>query len=107
MTIDETAKTVTVTIPHVTEELDIDEEKTAADETEKIGIFAVGDPELSEDARKELILKVKDEMRTKLTENQASQRADEMAEMVVTQIYQPIVSMVATGYLVKVQFETT
>lgn len=103
--VDEIGKTVTITIPHTSQELDIDEEKTTAEETEKIGIFAVGDPKLSEEERKKVITEVRQEMENSLLENKAGEKADKMALLIVRQIYEPVVSVISADYKVNIQFE--
>ncbi len=105
ITVNTTDKTVTITIPHTSQELDIDEEKTTTEETEKIGIFAVGDPKLSEEERKRVITEVREEMANTLSVNKASEKADEMALLIVRQIYEPVVSVVSKDYKVNIQFE--
>ncbi len=103
--VDEIGKTVTITIPHTSQELDIDEEKTTTEETEKIGIFAVGDPKLSEEERKKVITEVRQEMENSLLENKAGEKADKMALLIVRQIYEPVVSVISADYKVNIQFE--
>ncbi len=105
ISVDEDAKTITLTVPHTQENLDIEEEQTDTEETEKVGILAVGDPKMSEDERKTLILEVREKMEAKLEEQGTSEKADEMARTIVAQIYQPFVTAIDKDYQVKIAFE--
>lgn len=105
LSINEKDKTLTIYIPHVEEKLDINEEETQAEETQNVGIFSIGDLRLSEDERKEVISKVRDEMEQKLQEEKSGDNADRMAKMSVWEIYQPVVSKISPDYTVKVEFE--
>ena len=102
--VDEEAKTITILIPHAEETLDINEDETQADDTEKIGIFSIGDLKQSEEERAEVIADVKRNMENKLKQENVVEIADRMANLSVWEIYQPVVSGVAPDYTVEVEF---
>lgn len=97
-------KTITVFIPHAVVGLNINEEETQADETEKVGIFSIGDLKLSEEERSEVIAEVKSNMAQKLEEDNVMDIADRMARMSVWEIYQPVVTKVSPEYTVVTEF---
>ena len=102
--IDETEKTLTIYIPHVEEDLNINEDKTTFDETENVGIFSMGDVKLTEAARAEVIAAVKQNMEQKLAEDKVIDNADRMAKLSVWEIYQPVVTKISPDYTVVVEF---
>lgn len=102
--VDEDEKTVTIRIPHAEERLNINEDETQADDTEKIGIFSIGDLKQSEAERAEVIAKVKNNMKTKLDEQNVIETADRMAKLSVWEIYQPVVTKVSPEYTVVTEF---
>ena len=104
LTIDEEAKTLTISIPHAVQELDINEEETQADDTEKVGIFSIGDLKQSEEERNEVILEVKSNMEQKLKDQNTAEMADRMAILSVWEIYQPVVTKVSPEYTVVTEF---
>ena len=97
-------KTITIFIPHAVVELNINEEKTQTDETEKVGIFSIGDLKLSEEERSEVIAEVKSNMAQKLEEDNIMDIADRMARLSVWEIYQPVVTKVSPEYIVVTEF---
>ena len=102
--IDEEAKTIIILIPHAVQKLDINEEETQADETEKIGIFSLGDLKQSEEERAEVISNVKANMEQKLAAEKTIEIADRMAKLSVWEIYQPVVSKISPEYSVVTEF---
>lgn len=103
--INEADKTLTIYVPHVDEKLDINENETQADDTENVGIFSIGDLELTEEERKEVIARVKANMEQKLQEEKSNENADRMAKLSIWEIYQPVVSKVSPDYTVVIEFE--
>ena len=103
--VDEEAKTITIYIPRPVEELNINEDETQADETEKIGLFSIGDLKQSEEERSEVIAKVKSNMKQKLEEDRIMDTAERMAKLSVWEIYQPVVSKVSPEYTVVTEFD--
>lgn len=97
-------KTITIYIPHAVVGLDINEDETQADETEKVGIFSIGDLKLSEEERGEVITEVKNNMNQKLEEENTMEIADRMARLSVWEIYQPVVTKVNSEYTVVTEF---
>ena len=104
LTVDGQDHTVTIRIPHAALQLYINEEETQADDTEKIGIFSIGDLKLSQEERAEVIATVRRNMEAKLEEEAVADLADRMAELSVWEIYQPVVSGVSPDYSVKTVF---
>lgn len=102
--VDEEARTITIYIPHTEKQLDINEEETQADETEKVGIFSIGDLKLTEEERAEVIADVKKNMEDKLADENVKEIADRMAVMSVWEIYQPVVTGVSPEFAVVVEF---
>lgn len=102
--IDEESKTLTLYIPRPKEKLDIDEEETQADDTQKIGIFSIGDVKLSEEERSEVIASVKENMKQTLEKENVMANAERMAKLSVWEIYQPVISKVSPDYTVIIEF---
>ena len=102
--VDEEAKTLTIRIPHAVESLDINEEETQSDDTEKIGFFSIGDLKLSEEERSEVIAEVKSNMEEKLKTGKVKENADRMAILSVWEIYQPVVTKVDPSFTVVTEF---
>lgn len=103
--VDEEAKTLTIYIPHAVQQLNINEDETQADATEKIGIFSLGDLKLSEAERSEVIANVKKNMESKLEKENVLEIADRMAVLSLWEIYQPVVSKVSPEYSVVTEFK--
>ena len=74
------------------------------DETEKIGLFSIGDLKLSEEERSEVIAEVKSNMEQKLKKNKVQENAERMAILSVWEIYQPVVTKVDPTYTVITEF---
>ena len=102
--IDEESKTLTLYIPRPKEKLDIDEEETQADDTQKIGIFSIGDVKLSEEERSEVIASVKENMKQTLEKENVMANAERMAKLSVWEIYQPVISKISPDYTVIIEF---
>ena len=104
LSVSEVTKTLTIYIPHVKQDLEINEEETQADETQNVGIFSIGDLEMTVDAQKEVTEKVRQNMEQKLKAEKAAANADRMAKLSVWEIYQPVVTSVSPEYTVVVEF---
>ncbi len=102
--VDEDAKTLTINIPRTVEQLNLNEQETESDETQKVGLLAIGDLQMTEEGRKEVLQNVRNQMTETLKEENARSNADRMAQLSVWEIYQPVVSAVSPEYTVKVEF---
>ncbi|MDO4183293.1 MAG: DUF4230 domain-containing protein [Coriobacteriia bacterium] len=102
--VDNTAKTVTVTVPHATlQYINPDYESMQFEDTEK-GLLAFGDLSLTVEQQNELEKSVQTAMRERLEQDDLTTKADEFAQMKTWETFQPLVSAVSPQYKVVITF---
>jgi hypothetical protein len=103
--VDETAKTVTVTVPHsILQYVNIDVNKTTFEETEHT-IFKIGDIKLTQEQQNVLDQSIDEVLRAELNVQTLFDQADEIGVLKVQEIFQPLVSAVSEEFLVVVMQE--
>ena len=102
--LDKDKLTVILRIPHAElTTLNIPQEKIEIGDTQK-GLLAFGDLNMTDEESKELMSEAKTNMTKKLEEENIQERADKIAKMTVWELYQPMITKMAPGYSLDVQF---
>ena len=102
--VDNLARTVTLHVPHaLLGSLDIPAEEIEFSDVER-GILAFGDIKLTPEEQAALETAAKAEMEKKLAADRVQLDADRFARLAVWEIYQPLISSVAPGYTLTVEF---
>lgn len=99
-------KTVTVYIPHsqlLNDNIIVNSEDIKFKDTEK-GLLAFGDLEATPEQIAKIETTVKDEMKTKLAEENEYKNAERFAVLSTWEILQPSIATVAPGYNLKIEF---
>ena len=104
MMLDEENLTLTLLIPHAEmTTLDIPQDKMEIGDTQK-GVLAFGELSMTDEDSKELMAKAREDMTAKLVENKVQEQADKIAKMTVWELYQPLITKMAPGYSLKIEF---
>ena len=102
--VDKDLQTVTICIDHpYLEELCIDIDKTKYEDT-KNGLLAFGDLSMKMEQYGELELQVLEQMREELNSDEMFAKANTAALQMAKEIYQPLVTSVASGYKTIIAF---
>ena len=104
--LDEDEMTVILYIPHTElpdQNLNVPQENVVVGDTEK-GMLSLGDLNASDEDCNALMKEAKEKMKTKLEEDDVQATADKVAEMMVWEMYQPMISQFAAGYTLKIEF---
>lgn len=103
--VDQDNKTVYINIPHtILQEVILDVDNITFEDTEK-GILAFGELKLTLEEENEIERSVKETMRKTLDTKDMYEQADEFAKLKTWQIFQPLVSAVASEYVVEMIFD--
>lgn len=106
ISVDETGKTVFVTIPHaVLQYVNTEVDRTEFEDTEK-GILAFGDIKLTAEETKQLETAVYDSMHERLTQKDLYEEADRFAILKTWEIFQPLITAVSPEFKVEIAFES-
>ena len=104
ITLDEEKMVVTLKIPHaVQEDINIPSDEMEFGDVKK-GILAIGDVKVTPEELTKVQSEAQKKMETKLEEMNTQEEADRFAKMSVWEIYQPMISGVAGGYTIEVEF---
>ena len=104
--LDEENNTVILYIPHAElpdNNINVPLEKVVIGDTTK-GLLSPGDLNLSDEESQKLMEGAKEKMKKKLEEENIQETADKVAEMTVWEMFQPLISNVAPGYTLKIEF---
>ena len=103
ITVDETLKTVTITIPHsVLDSVSIDPNNTTFEETEHNLPIKLGDIKMTQEQQNELDKSIDGVLREKLNIAEHFAKADDVAIYNIQEIFQPLVTAVSDQYEVVV-----
>lgn len=106
ISLDEDSKTVTITVPKaVLEPINIPSENIEIGEVQKNTIFAFGDIKLKPDEQAKVETEAKNRMIEKLEKENVAADATAVAEHVIWELFQPLVSGVSPEYSLKIAFE--
>lgn len=101
--VDNKAKVVTVRFPHAKlTTLSIPASEMEYGDVER-GLLAFGDLKMTPEAQAAIEQEAEAKMRNRLIEDRAADNADRFATMALWEIFQPLVTKMAPGYLVKVE----
>ncbi len=105
ISVDETEKTVTVTIPHtVLQYINPDLNSTEFEDTEK-GLLAFGDIKMTAEEQNILETSVYDAMKERLDSEDLYAQADTLAKLKTYEIFQPLITAVSPQYKVIMELE--
>ena len=99
--INENNKVISITIPHaVLKYVNVDKEKTIIGDTER-GLLAFSDITLTVEQQKELDESIAEAIRNELNKPDVFTKADETAVVKVGEVFQPLVNLKYSDYIVK------
>ena len=101
--LDEENQIVILKIPHAVAKIDITLEEMEIGDTQK-GMLAFGELSMNDEDSKKLYSEAKKNMEEKLISDNVQEKADRMAKMSVWEIYQPMITEMAKGYSLEIQF---
>lgn len=103
--LDEESLTVYLTIPHAKmTTLDIPQDKMEIGDTQK-GVLAFGELSMSDEESKQIMARAREDMTAQLIEDKVPEQADQIAKLTVWELYQPLITEMAPGYSLKVEFQ--
>lgn len=103
--LDEEKLTVVLTIPHTEmTTLDIPQDKMEIGDTQK-GILAFGDLSMTDEQSKKIMAEAREDMTKKLEDDKVQEQADKIAKLTVWELYQPLITKMAPGYSLNVEFQ--
>ena len=71
------------------------------------GLITFGDLDMTDEESKELMARAREDMIKKMEETKALEKADQMAKLTVWELYQPLITNMAPGYSLNVEYVTT
>lgn len=103
--LDEEDMVVELLIPHAEmTTLDIPQDKMEIGDTQK-GVLAFGELSMTDEQSKEIMAQAREDMSKQLLEDKVHEQADQIAKLTVWELYQPLITKMAKGYSLKVEFE--
>lgn len=102
--LDKEKLTVVLTIPNAEmTTLDIPQDKMEIGDTQK-GLLSFGELNMTDEQSKELMARAREDMTNKLNEGGFQERANKIAKMTVWELYQPLITKMAPGYSLNIEF---